>query len=562
MLKTLLIKNVALISEAQIEFDEGLNVLSGETGSGKSVILECINFVLGAKADKNMIRHGEDFSFVSAEFSVFGDEYIYSLLDELCIEREDILIVSRKFTVDGKSEIKLNGRSLTLSMLRRFTDRLLDVHGQSEHFFLLKESNQLEVLDKFAGEKVKNIKKDIENEYSKLKELKDKLKEIGSSESERAMKIDLLSFQISEIETADIKEGEEDNLLEIKSKLLNQEKIILALQSASYAIEEDGGSIDALSNANRALISVSKYSSDIESVSNRLDSAICELKDIAETISSLSDMGDLGYSIEEVEDRLDIIKKIRKKYGKDLEEVNLFLQNAKNELAFLQNADEICADLTVKISKIEKKLLSLYNELSSLRKSAAKTFADNIIKELSELGMGSANFEVSFSGLDDNISFSSVSPERVEFLFSANKGEPLKPLAKIISGGEISRFMLAVKQTTSKIDDVKTFVFDEIDAGISGKIAEVVAEKFAKISKNAQILAITHLPQIAAMSDTSFLISKEEVGDKTKTFVKKLDKLGKIAEVRRLIGGEESSDAATKHAENLVKLAENYKKSI
>ena len=564
MLKSLKIKNVALIDEADIGFSSGLNILSGETGSGKSVIIDALNFVLGAKADKTMITYGQPSCSVCAEFDITDNIAVKNAAEELSLDcDDDVLIINRRFFADGKGDIKVNGNAVTAGMLKKLTFLLVDIHGQSEHFYLLKESNQLDAIDNFCGDKLTEIKERIKSVYGGYKAVLDALENLGGDESSRAVKLDILAFQIDEIEKADLKEGEEEELIALRKKLLNQEKIISAVSGAAEALNGEGGATDTLQSALHALRSVAAFGVEYEALSERLDSARCEIEDIYETLSGMSSEDfDEGW-LEETEERLELIKKLKNKYGGSIGEIYEYLEKSRAEYDRLLHFDELSVTYRKQKAEIEEKLHSLYKEMRVLREKAASEFSESVVRELSELGMVRALFEIGFSEFPemDKCDFNSVGPDKLEFMFSANAGEPLKPLAKIISGGEISRFMLAVK-TAAKTHAVSTFVFDEIDAGISGKIAAIVAEKFAKIAKNVQVLAITHLPQISAMGDNSLLIYKTEEDGRTRTHVKTLTREDKVKEITRLVGGDENSHAAKEHAAEMIARAEEYKKAL
>lgn len=566
MLQKLLIKNIALIDNAEINFTKGLNVLSGETGAGKSVIIESLNFVLGAKADKSLIRSGENECLVRAEFDVSNNAVISEVFASFDMEIADELIVSRKFTVDGKSSIKINGESVTVSMLRKFTSALIDVHGQSEHFHLLKAANQLALIDKFAGEDALAIKEKLSVIYNDYKNILKEIDGLGGDETSRELRLGVLDYQIKEIEDADIKEGEEQELIDLRQTLKNKEKIISALSAVKNAIMGDGGVDDVVSSAERALINISSLNAEYSALADKLSSVISEIDDVADVASNLIEgLSDNDLDADAIEERLDVIKKLKRKYGDSFAEITAFLDNAIKEKEKLEKFNETAEKLLIDKKNNEEKLFLLYNKLSSLRQNAAKQFASNVLSELCEVGINKAKFLVEFADLPNinECKFDSANGfDGVEFMFSANLGEPLKPLSNVISGGEMSRFMLAIKAQTAKYNEISTFIFDEIDAGISGNIAKVVSEKFAKIAKDVQIIAITHLPQIAAMSDNALFIEKIEIGEKTVTTVKSLTADEKIKEIVRLIGGDLSSSSAMEHAKELLENAENYKKSI
>lgn len=556
MLQKLSIKNIALIDYAEIPFSNGLNVLSGETGAGKSVILESLNFVLGAKADKTLIRSGQNDCSVVAEFNVENNNAIYDIYNELDFEQEDLLIISRKFTIDGKSSIKINGNSATVSMLKKFTSLLVDVHGQSEHFNLLKTANQLSLLDSFGGQTILDIKNSLSLEYAEYKEILNKLETLGGDESQRLIRLDVLDYQINEITNANLQDDEEENLISIKQKLINQEKIVTALRGVCDCITSDGGVEDILSNARKILSSIASFDNEYSELYDRLENVFAEINDIADNSNNILDnFEESEYSLDQVDERLSLIKSLKNKYGDSISKINEFLESAVAEKEKLENFAQIFEELTIEKLTKEKKIYKLYENLSNKRFEFAQIFEKNIICELKELGMKSANFKINFSEKPDfnDCKFNSSNGfDNIEFLFSANLGEPLKNLSMVISGGEMSRFMLSIKAQTSKFNDISTFIFDEIDAGISGNIAKIVAEKFAKISRYTQIIAISHLPQISAMADNNLLIEKTEDVAKTTTSVKTLSFEQKIDEIIRLVGGDKNSLSAKEHAKELL----------
>ncbi len=566
MLEKLTIKNVALISSAEIEFTEGINVLSGETGAGKSVILDCLNFVLGAKADKTLIRSGETECFVKAEFNVFNHDSIKNVFNELEIDEDDVLIVSRKLTVDGKSKLTINGQTATLSMVRKFTSQLLDVHGQSEHFSLLKNSNQLDLIDRFGGEDIVKTKTALKSEFALLKDVLSKLDELGGDDSKRLVRIDILNYQIDEITKCSLSPDEEDELLNIRKKLQNLEKISSAMNLLKGSFNDEGGVCDLVGNSLKAVSSISTLSEEYENIYERVSNVLTELDDISQTANDLLNGLDLGdYNLDAVENRLNTINNLKRKYGGTVSAVLEFLENAENERKRLENFNELSKELLVDKTRLEKNIYNYYVELNSKRRKISNEFSKNVISELKQLGMENANFSVQIdcpSSIEECTFSSENGFDSVEFLFSANLGEPLKPLSAIISGGEISRFMLAIKAQTSRFNDISTFVFDEIDSGISGKTAKIVAQKFAKIAKNTQIIAITHLPQISAMADNNLFIEKIESSGKTLTTICALDKDSKTNEIVRLTGGNLESDSAVNLAKELIEEAQNFKKSI
>ena len=564
MLEKLSITNVALIESADINFTSGLNVLSGETGAGKSVILESLNFVLGAKADKSLIRSGQNECKVSAVFNVENNLEIQSLLEEMDFDADDKLIVSRKFTIDGKNSIKLNGNTLNVSMLRKFTGKLVDLHGQSEHYELLNSSNQLNLIDKIGDSDILVIKERIKQKYAEYKELIKELDKLGGSESDRLYRLDILNFQIDEIEKSDVIEGEEEKLLSMKTQFQHYEKIANSLKSVKDGLDSEGCANDILLNVIRCVAPISNLDSKYSDIYNRLSNVVSELDDISSNVNNyLDSLSDFDFDPDEVENRLELIKSLKKKYGNSIHEIYEFLDNAKEERDRLENFSENYEKLLSKKESLQKDLYKEYSLLSAKRKQIAKDFIDGVLTELRQLGMQHAQFDISFNDFPDfeNCKFDSANGvDLVDFCFSANKGEPIKSLSQIISGGEMSRFMLAIKARSAKFNDINTFVFDEIDAGISGNIAIVVSKKFAEISKNVQVIAITHLPQIASMADNNLYIEKIEGEISTNTTIKQLDYNGKVVEVMRLVGGA-NSEVARQLAIELITSAENFKKN-
>lgn len=554
MLQRLYVKNVALISEADVEFDGKLNILSGETGSGKSVILDSINFVLGSKADKTMIRYGEQEMSVRADFFVEEGSEALKKLKELDVDSDGEIVITRKLTADGKGAIKINGNAVTASMLKSVTQHLVDVHGQSEHFFLLSEDNQLKVVDGLLGERAQKIKEELAALISEKKNLKAKISELGGDESERERLLDLLNYQINEIDGANLKEGEFEELKARQNIIANTERILTALSAVRSVLDDENGCADGISTAKHYVNGISALSDAYAQIGERLESLGVEIEDISETVGDLAD--ELNFDsreAEEIDERLSLIKSLKKKYGADEKEILEFCEKARAKADILSDSANAVEKFRAEIEAVDEKIYALCKKLTALRKEVAEKFCKEVIEELKTLNIPNAKFAVDFAEYDRqtaNLSSSNGS-DSICFNFSANKGEPLKPLSKVISGGEMSRFMLAVKTRLKDINGISTYIFDEIDAGISGFTATTVAEKFVKISKSTQILAVSHLPQVCAASDAQFLIYKVEEGGKTLTKVKRLDGESKIDEIVRLTGSVNSA-AAREHAIELI----------
>lgn len=564
MLHRITIKNIALIDHAEIDFDAGFNVLTGETGAGKSIIIDSLNLILGERADKNLVRTGTDKAFVEGIFTVKNDE-INNKLRSLGIEAEDgLLILSRELFADGRSIARINSHTVTLSALKEITAQLADIHGQHEHQALLNPDNHIHFLDNYSPE-TQSFKDEVKKHYLNLKEVERKLNQNWGSDEERARRIDILKFQIEEIENSKLAVGEEEELLKEKEQLQNMEKISTALWSAYSLLSstsEKAGSLDLLQASANELEQIAHYTQEYEKLYNKLETLYYELEDTAGELRHIFDNAELDPArLEEVEDRLALIKNLCRKYGRDIPEVLEFCAKAKNELETIENAAQIIESLNKEKSKITEELKAACEALSNKRKQAAKKLETEIKQQLQELGMKNAEFVINFDIKKDgngNLMFTESGFDQVEFLFSANLGEPVRPLSKIISGGEMSRFMLAIKNIAAETDSIESMVFDEIDTGISGKMAVITGQKIASIAKHRQVICITHLAPIAALADTHFYIEKSTNGQKTITSVTKLDEEGRIAELARLTGGD-NTKYALEHAKEMYHLAQKNK---
>ena len=562
MLSSVSVTNIALIDRLELSLGAGLNILSGETGAGKSIIIDALNFVLGERADKSLIRHGTDFAAVEAVFSDYETPAVTAYMQDVGIEPEEVLVIRRKMSADGKNECRINGRVSTLSTLKGLTELLVDIHGQHEHQSLVKPTNHEAMLDGVGGDKIAEAREKTACVYRNYRTLKEELDTLGD-ESERARRLDILTYQLEEIERADIREGEEDELLEKRKRIRNMEKILSAIAGARESLDGyDGHSVTtSLKNAAAGLNSISSYDSRLDELCARLDEAKSEVADIAETLKDMAEELDFdSRSADEVEERLETVRGITRKYGGSFEALTAFYQKSKAEAEKLAGASERVGELEAELAAEGKKLASAAENLGNLRRAAAERFEADMTRELVDLGMGGTTFKVDIRSDYAPESVGPTGGDKVEFLISPNVGEPLKPLAKIISGGEMSRFMLALKNIVAGIDGIGTMVFDEIDTGISGRISAVVAEKMCNISRARQVIAITHMPALAAMADSHFLIEKGVEDGKTLTHLTLLD--DDTAEIARLVGGGEHSTHAVPHAKEMKKWAEDYKKSL
>jgi len=562
MLRQLCIENIALIDKLELELSDGLNILSGETGAGKSIIIDSLNFVLGERADKSLIRYGTDCAVVQAVFDGYENPQISAYLDDIGVDIEDILILRRKMTAEGKNECRINGRVTTLSALKGLTELLVDIHGQHEHQSLLKSSNHIELLDSIGESRLQNAKSDFAKAYTAYIGLKRELSRFGDG-AERERRLDILTYQIEEIERVGVGEGEEESLLAQRKRIRNTEKILTALQTAKNALDGyDGYGVTAqLKSADSKLATIASFDDGIPALNDRLSGAKAEIEDIVDTLSDLLDKLDFdSRSADKTEARLDEVRSLLRKYGGDYSSMQTFYEHAKEEAEMLSGADETVSKLEKQIKAAREDVAHTAEGLTALRVKAAKGFEKSMVRELGDLGMGNSTFKVEINTTDDVEQMSANGADTVEFLISPNVDEPLKPLAKIISGGEMSRFMLALKNIVAGIDGIGTMVFDEIDTGISGNISAVVSEKLCNISRGRQVIAVTHMPSLAAMADSHYLISKSTQNGKTLTRVDLLE--DDTDEVARLIGGNDYSKFAVPHAHEMKAWAQRYKESL
>ena len=558
MLQSLTIKNIALIDNLTIDLSTGFNVLTGETGAGKSLIIDSLALLLGEKADKSLISYGSNFASVEAVFET-NSESIMQKMEEFGLDRENMIVIFRKLSTDGKNECRVNGKTFTLSMLKALTSPLMDLHGQFQHQDILKTSSQLKTLDDFGGKEIKFAKQEYRETYHKLNQVKRKLSEFNFDSRDREKLIDLYNYQINEIEEANFKDGEEESLKEFRMKVLNQEKIALSLDRVSSYFEgagENYGIVGLIKKCDYDFAEVLKYLPENEELAGRISSARYELQDISETIEDLkNNLSFDEYLAAENEKRLDLLTSLKKKYGANIQEINEYLEKIKIEYDKLINSAEIIEKLEAEKLKLTELLIIQATKLSELRKQTAGLFVSSVKNELNELSMKGAKFEIDFAfGNEDTADETGF--DRIEFLFTANSGQPLRPLNKVVSGGEMSRFMLAVKNITADIDNVDTMIFDEIDTGISGDTANVLAQKLAKIGRKHQVVCVTHLAQVASYGKNHFYISKADNNGVTRTSLKLLDYDGRVKELARIIGGT-ISDFSIEHAKLMLNAGTN-----
>lgn len=553
MLELLKINNVALIKNLEIDFSRGFNVILGETGAGKSIIIDALNFVLGDKADKTLIRAGEEMMKVTAKFSTQNNT-VLNLLQNFAIDAGEEILLTRTCSQSGKGDVRINGELASISMLKELGSALVDAYSQNESVALLKQKNHLAILDSYKPFELKEIKEKIERQIEELNRINKEIKEFGGSQANRERQIDMLKFQITEIEQSNIQPNEDEEIAQTLTKLSNSEKILSNLSTANSALSDEQSGVDLIKSAVRALSNIENYDEKISKIHQRLSSLSLDLEDISETLYSLGEEYNFDENaLDRLIERRDKLDNLKKKYGGTLENVKAFLENANIELDKLENAEILLKNKEEEKKNLLEKTLKNMTLLSEIRKGHAQEIEKKIESGLAEVGIPKAKFKIKFFPLTNSIfelsSYNLNCLEDVEFLFSANFGEELKPLARTISGGEMTRFMLIFKNVIAEVGGSETLIFDEVDAGISGQTANAVALKIAKLSKQYQIICITHLAQVASMGDCFYYVSKKQIGDRTETQIAMLpqDKIaeelallsyGKIDESRILLASE------------------------
>jgi len=557
MLTDLQVKNFALINQVNINFKKGLNVLSGETGAGKSIIIGALDLLLGARANSDIVRTGRESAYISAYFQPQELDIINQMLKNAGIEAEEAgILIAREIRINGRNRTLINGHLATLRMVKKISRYLIDIHGQHEHQLLLDQGSHLMILDAYIGDEISALKAEIKEGYQELKEVEKELDEADFDESEKARELDMINFQIDEIEDAQLKEGEYDQLKEKYRSLSHGEEIYQTLGELLEALEgsdySSQGIMDRFSLLKKKLESLKDYNKDLnilfekfKEIYFRIEEYIFELDDY---ISSFS------YDEEElklISDRLDLINSLFRKYGENIEEILGFLQELYTKREKLENIEEKINNLSRRKKEIKNALYKKSKKLSEIRKKYADDLEKMLKNELQDLAMEDVKFRVIFE--EREIGESGI--DKIEFLISPNRGEELRPLAKIASGGELSRIMLALKTITAAIDQVDTLVFDEVDSGVGGETAARMAEKMLQISEDRQIICITHLPQIASAGAYHYLIKKERGDKRTFTKIKSLKEEDRVKEIARMIGGAVMTEKTIAHAEEMLNMA-------
>ena len=560
MLELLHIENIAVIQEADIQFAPGFNALTGETGAGKSIVIDAMGAVLGGRTSRDLIRTGAARAFVSAQFSGVPADLPGLQENGIAPDEEGSLLLQRDISADGRNVCRINGRPVSVAQLRAIGSELLNIHGQHDGTQLLDEERHGEYLDRFG--RTEGPLSAYRAAYDAMEALRRQMEALRMDEAEKARRMDSLRFQIDELERAQLVPGEEETLLERRSLLRNGEKYLAALAGADCALsggDEGGGAVSALRDAEEALYGVRTLSEDLGNLYERLKAARCEVYDLAESVRDKREEFDFSPGeLDDVEARADQLYRLKKKYGATVEDMLAYLDKCRAELDAMETADDTLIRLEGQMKAARAAVDAAGAELTKVRQAAARVLEERIQRELRELDMARVRFAIDFAAKDP----SPDGCDAIRFLMSANAGEDLRPIARIASGGELARIMLALKNVLAEQESVGTLVFDEVDTGVSGRAAQKVAEKLAQVSRHKQVLCVTHLPQLAAMADTHFSVEKGERDGRTYTRVVLLDREARKAELARITGGANVTQALLQSAGELLDAAERYRKTL
>lgn len=555
MLSSLHIENIAVIKCADIDFKNGFNALTGETGAGKSILLSSINLIMGARPSKEMIRSGEDKALVTAVFSDFGSS-VNSFLEENGIACEDdgCVYISRAIQSDGKAQTKINGRTVPVSTSKELAQLLINIHGQHDSIALLSPASHIEYLDGYAGSQLFSKKEEYKCVFDKLNECKRSIAALSRDSMEKERLIEILKYQLSDIDSYKLKDGEEEDLEIRKKAVSNSEKIMKQSRIVVRALlrnEKAMPAYELIERAISAITALKEYIPKADEYIEKLTDFQYEIEDIAETVemSAETDYDDPEAELDRIESRLDVIKRLEKKYGPDIQAVLLYRDKISKQLSDIELSDEKLAELNDELATVEKQAYLIANEITEIRKTAAMRLEKALTDELEFLDMPKVSFSVS---INKSAELGSDGADDVEFLISANQGEPLKPISKIASGGELSRIMLALKSVNVSSDDHETLIFDEIDSGISGATSQKIGIRLRKLAENNQVICVTHSAQVAATANTQYLIKKNEQDGRVNTVVEELDFDGRLKEIARIMGGMQMTDSLMNTAKELL----------
>ncbi|TMV51391.1 DNA repair protein RecN [Paenibacillus mesophilus] len=567
MITELTIRNLAVIEHITVSFRNGFSVLTGETGAGKSIIIDALSLIAGGRGSAELVRYGCEKAEIEAQFDIQQGHPVYEVLAKIGIDTaaDEHLIIRREVTAQGKSTSRINGQLVNMTMLREVGEWLVNIHGQHEHQSLMKTEAHLHWLDLFDSERIVPVRSQYEQSYDRYSALRKELRHLEESSKQALQMADLYRFQIEEIGAAKLKIGEDESLLEEKRKLSNAEKLFQNVAD-SYDVLYGSKGLTAIAKAVQKVGDVAGVDSAVlNPLLEQMQSAYYQLEDAAFQLRDYRDGIEFNPArLEEIEDRLSLIATLRRKYGDDVGEMIAYAERIQQELLLIENKDETIKRIERDTEREKEILLTVGSKLSKLRQDAAKQLAGGIEAELKALHMERTRFDVSFRRYDDldagdSVYLSRNGLDEAEFLISPNPGEPLRPLAKIASGGEMSRIMLAMKSIFARVDRIPVLVFDEVDTGVSGRAAQAIAEKMSELSRYCQVFSITHLPQVACMADSHYLIQKTVQGDRTFTSVEDVRDVDRVRELARMLGGVEVTETTMNHAREMIALADEKK---
>ncbi|XCY67246.1 DNA repair protein RecN [Streptococcus iniae] len=550
MLLEISIKNFAIIEEISLQFDNGMTVLTGETGAGKSIIIDAMNMMLGARASTEVIRHGAQKAEIEGFFSLGENQALQEVLQENGLELSDDLVIRREIFANGRSVSRINGQMVNLATLKQVGQFLVDIHGQHDQEDLMKASHHQAILDAFGDSHFKAVKLTYQELFDQYKSLRKKVIDKQKNERDHKERIDMLSFQMAEIEAADLKRGEDQALIKERDRLLNHKNIADTLTNAYVMLDnEEFSSLSNMRSAMNDLMSIEDYDPDYKTMSSSVSEAYYILEEVTKRLADTIDNLDFdGARLQEIEARLDIINSLSRKYGGQVDDILDYYNNSLKEYQLLSGGDVSTGDIEKALKQLEKDLLQATSDLSKHRHQLALQLETDIKNELKELYMEKADFKVNFQASK----FNRQGNESIEFYIMTNPGEGFKPLVKVASGGELSRLMLAIKSAVSQKEDKTSIVFDEVDTGVSGRVAQAIAQKIYKIGQHGQVLAISHLPQVIAIADYQFFISKESKEDSTVSRVSLLTFEERVEEIAKMIAGHDITETARQQAKDLL----------
>lgn len=566
MLQELMIKNFAIIHNLSLHFQEGMSVLTGETGAGKSIIIDAVGLLAGGRGSSEFVRHGEKKCVLEGMFTLENNEDAHQILEEYGIDQEDqTLIVQREIYASGRTVCRVNGRLVTIAALRDICSHLVDIHGQNEHQELMRPERHLSLLDTFGAKELQEQYQIYTESYQQYKKVKKEYDEWQHNEQELAQRIDILQFQTDEIEAAKLEVGEEERLSEEKNRLVNYQRVMQSLSAAYAALQgnEENNGLDAVGQAMEAMGSIEDLDSQYKRLSEMITNTYFQLQEAASDL--FDQLDELAYDenrLNEIEERLDVIHQLKRKYGASIEDILKFQSQASEELERIQDREGQINKLSSQLEELAQRMVEKGRVLSDIRREKAELLENEIHEQLKELYMDKVIFDVRFKKEANELTIEDAGSsglDKVEFYVSTNPGEPLKPLAKVASGGELSRMMLAMKTVFSKNQGITSIIFDEVDTGVSGRVAQAIAEKIHSIAAHSQVLCITHLPQVAATADNHFYISKKVEDERTTTSVSILEEEEKVEEVARMLAGTEITPLTIETAKELRKIAHKQK---